>query len=48
MTPADRIAAFDKDGTLWVEQPLPQQFDFVFREWAREIEQDPALTEQQP
>ena len=28
---ADRIATFDNDGTLWVEQPLPPQFDFVFR-----------------
>lgn len=28
--PADRIASFDNDGTLWVEQPLPPQFDFVF------------------
>lgn len=27
--PADRIATFDNDGTLWVEQPLPPQFDFV-------------------
>lgn len=26
---ADRIAAFDNDGTLWSEQPLPPQFDFV-------------------
>ena len=34
---ADRIAAFDNDGTLWVEQPLPPQFDFVFRKWAEEI-----------
>lgn len=22
----DRIATFDNDGTLWVEQPLPPQF----------------------
>jgi hypothetical protein len=28
---ADRVATFDNDGTLWVEQPLPPQFDFVFR-----------------
>jgi hypothetical protein len=37
---ADRIATFDNDGTLWVEQPLPPQFDFVFRKWAEEIKQD--------
>jgi phosphoglycolate phosphatase-like HAD superfamily hydrolase len=45
---ADRIATFDNDGTLWVEQPLPPQFDFVFRKWAQEIEADPALAEQEP
>lgn len=45
---ADRIAAFDNDGTLWVEQPLPPQFDFVFRKWAEEIRADPSLAEEQP
>ncbi len=45
---ADRIAAFDNDGTLWVEQPLPPQFDFVFRRWAEEVKADPSLAEQQP
>jgi phosphoglycolate phosphatase-like HAD superfamily hydrolase len=45
---ADRIATFDNDGTLWVEQPLPPQFDFVFRKWGEEIEQDPSLAGQQP
>ena len=45
---ADRIATFDNDGTLWVEQPLPPQFDFVFRRWAEEIKQDPSLAEKQP
>jgi phosphoglycolate phosphatase-like HAD superfamily hydrolase len=45
---ADRIAAFDNDGTLWVEQPLPPQFDFVFRKWAEEVKQDPSLAGQQP
>src|SRR5262245_40173852 len=46
--PADRIAAFDNDGTLWVEQPIPPQFDFVFRKWAEEVKADPSLAEQQP
>jgi phosphoserine phosphatase len=45
---ADRIATFDNDGTLWVEQPLPPQFDFVFRAWGEEIKQDPSLAEQEP
>lgn len=46
--PAERIAAFDNDGTLWVEQPLPPQFDFVFGKWAQEIRSDPSMAELQP
>jgi len=45
---ADRIATFDNDGTLWVEQPLPPQFDFVFRKWGEEIKQDPSFASHQP
>jgi phosphoglycolate phosphatase-like HAD superfamily hydrolase len=45
---ADRIATFDNDGTLWVEQPLPPQFDFVFGKWADEIRADPSLAARQP
>ena len=44
----DRIATFDNDGTLWVEQPMPPQFDFVFRRWAAEAQADPSLAAQQP
>ena len=46
--PADRIATFDNDGTLWVEKPLPPQFDFVFGKWAEEVKADPSLAAQQP
>ena len=46
--PSERIATFDNDGTLWVEQPLPPQFDFVFGKWAEEIKADPSLASQQP
>jgi hypothetical protein len=45
---ADRIASFDNDGTLWVEQPLPPQFDFVFRRWAEDVKAEPSLAERQP
>ena len=45
---ADRIATFDNDGTLWVEQPMPPQFDFVFRKWGEEIKAQPALATEQP
>jgi len=27
--PAERIAVFDNDGTLWVEQPMYTQFAFA-------------------
>ena len=45
---ADRVATFDNDGTLWVEQPIPPQFDFVFRKWEEEVRADPSLAQQQP
>jgi phosphoserine phosphatase len=45
---ADRIASFDNDGTLWVEQPLPPQFDFVFRRWAEEVKEHPAMAQEEP
>jgi hypothetical protein len=45
---ADRIATFDNDGTLWVEQPMPPQFDFVFGHWAEEMKADPSLAQLQP
>ncbi len=45
---AGRVASFDNDGTLWVEQPLPPQFDFQFRKWAEEVKADPSLAAQQP
>jgi phosphoserine phosphatase len=40
--PADRVATFDNDGTLWCEQPLPPQFDFVLRRWAATAAADPS------
>jgi phosphoserine phosphatase len=45
---ADRIATFDNDGTLWVEQPMPPQFDFVFGHWAEEMKADSSLAQLQP
>jgi len=46
--PADRIATFDNDGTLWVERPTPPQFDFLLRKWGQEAEADPSLAAQEP
>jgi hypothetical protein len=46
--PPDRIATFDNDGTLWVERPMPPQFDFLFRTWGKAVQEDPSLASQQP
>ncbi|WP_375386336.1 HAD family hydrolase [uncultured Microbacterium sp.] len=35
-------------GTLWSEQPLAPQFDFVFRRWGEEVKADPSLAGTQP
>ncbi|MFD4912657.1 HAD family hydrolase [Streptomyces virginiae] len=45
---ADRIATFDNDGTLWVEQPAPPQFDFLLRVWSQAVREDPLLAQRQP
>jgi phosphoserine phosphatase len=46
--PADRIAVFDNDGTLWTEQPMPIQLDHLLRGLAADAAADPALRERQP
>ena len=45
---AERIATFDNDGTLWVERPMPPQFDFLLRTWAAETKNEPSLANRQP
>jgi phosphoserine phosphatase len=46
--PAERIATFDNDGTLWCEKPLYPQADFILRKWRAMAEADPSLAERQP
>jgi phosphoglycolate phosphatase-like HAD superfamily hydrolase len=46
--PAERIATFDNDGTLWCEKPQYVQADFVFRRWKQMIQADPAKAQEQP
>ena len=46
--PVDRIAVFDNDGTLWVEQPLPVQACFVLDRIRALAPQHPEWHEQQP
>jgi len=46
--PAERVAVFDNDGTLWCEKPLPIQLDYTLRRMAAMATADPALRERQP
>jgi phosphoserine phosphatase len=47
ITPADRIATFDNDGTLWAEQPVIQGM-FAFMRVKKMAEKDPSLKNKQP
>ena len=44
----DRIAAFDNDGTLWVEKPLPNEVYFVLARVREMAEKDASLKTKQP
>jgi phosphoglycolate phosphatase-like HAD superfamily hydrolase len=46
--PAERIATFDNDGTLWCEKPQYVQADFIFRRWKHMVQTDPAKAREQP
>ena len=48
VSPADRIATFDNDGTLWCEKPMYIQIDYLLRQLAAQAEADPALRSKQP
>jgi phosphoserine phosphatase len=48
VAPADRVAAFDNDGTLWVEQPMPPQGPFLFGKLMAQVKADPSLAEHEP
>jgi len=44
----ERVAVFDADGTLWCEQPLPVEADFILRRLAELAGTDPKLRDRQP
>ncbi|MFC7476299.1 HAD family hydrolase [Dankookia sp. GCM10030260] len=48
LPPAERIAVFDNDGTLWVEQPLYTQFAFALDRLRDLAGQDPGLAAREP
>ena len=41
--PADRVATFDQDGTLWVEQPIYTQLVFAFSRVPQVVKERPEL-----
>ncbi|MFC1825227.1 HAD family hydrolase [Thermodesulfobacteriota bacterium] len=47
VAPAERIATFDNDGTLWCEQPVVQGAFILYR-LTKMVENDPSLKERQP
>lgn len=46
--PAERIATFDQDGTLWVEQPVYAQFVYCLARIPDLLRNDPALSKVEP
>ena len=46
--PGDRIAAFDNDGTLWVEQPAPAQTGFLVGKLVEQVKANPSLAAEEP
>ena len=48
VAPADRVAAFDNDGTLWVEQPMPPQAPFLLNKLVEMVKADPSLAGREP
>jgi phosphoglycolate phosphatase-like HAD superfamily hydrolase len=48
LAPAERVAVFDNDGTLWCEKPLPVQAGFLLGRIAEMAEKDPSLRAGQP
>ena len=46
--PAERVATFDQDGTLWVEQPMYSQLVFVLESVPALVKAKPELADQEP
>jgi phosphoglycolate phosphatase-like HAD superfamily hydrolase len=48
VAPAQRVATFDQDGTLWVEQPMYAQIAFALDRVKDVVKAQPALAEEAP
>ena len=46
--PAERVAVFDNDGTLWCEKPMPIELGFILHRLAEMCETDASLRDRQP
>jgi hypothetical protein len=48
VAPKDRLATFDNDGTLWIEQPMYNQFVFAIDEVKKQANQHPEWKTKEP
>ena len=48
VAPAERVAVFDNDGTLWSEKPIPIQLDFTLYRLGEMATHDTSLAARQP
>jgi len=48
LPPEERVTAFDNDGTLWCEKPMPIELGFILARLAEMAEADASLHEKQP
>src|SRR4051794_20047826 len=48
VTPDERIAVFDNDGTLWCEKPMPIELGFVLEQLGAMAASDESLRGKQP
>ena len=46
--PAERVATFDNDGTLWCEKPMPIELGFILERLVEMADADAALRDKQP
>jgi hypothetical protein len=46
--PDDRVAVFDNDGTLWIEQPMYNQFVFAIDEVKAKANEHPEWKDKEP
>jgi phosphoserine phosphatase len=46
--PAERVAVFDNDGTLWCEKPMPVELGFILQRFREMADRDECLRDRQP